>query len=51
MTNLVLNIAAGNLSKSLSIMVQGMMGIFIFMGIFYLLVYSLDKIFKTRDEK
>jgi hypothetical protein len=36
---------------SLWIMGQGMLGIFIFMGIFYALIYSLEKIFTTKREK
>ncbi len=33
------------------IMFQGMLGIFMFTGIFYLLIYSLEKIFTTRKEQ
>jgi len=40
----------GPLAQSLLITVQGMMGIFIFMGIFYLLIYLLDKYIKPGDE-
>jgi dolichyl-phosphate-mannose--protein O-mannosyl transferase len=36
--------------ESLWIMLQGMLGIFIFTGIFYLLIYSLEKIFTARKK-
>lgn len=37
--------------QSLWIMLQGMLGIFIFTGIFYLLIYSLEKIFTAKKEQ
>ncbi len=37
--------------ESLWIMVQGMLGIFIFTGIFYLLIFSLEKIFTVKKER
>jgi hypothetical protein len=36
--------------QSLWIMLQGMLGIFIFTGIFYLLIYLMEKIFRV-DKK
>ena len=37
--------------ESLWIMGQGMLGIFIFTGIFYLLIYSLEKIFTPKKDR
>ncbi len=37
--------------ESLWIMLQGMLGIFIFTGIFYLLIYTLEKIFTVKKEQ
>ncbi|MDI3503479.1 MAG: hypothetical protein PWP64_415 [Candidatus Cloacimonadota bacterium] len=39
------------LQYALWIMGQGMLGIFIFMGIFYLLIYALEKIFTVKKEQ
>lgn len=36
--------------ESLWIMSQGMLGIFIFTGVFYLLIYTLEKIFTVKKE-
>lgn len=36
---------------SLWIMGQGMLGIFVFTGIFYLLIYGLEKIFSPKSAK
>lgn len=36
---------------SLWIMGQGMLGIFLFTGIFYLLIFGLEKIFNPKSEK
>lgn len=36
---------------ALWMMGQGMLGIFIFTGIFYLLIYSLEKIFTVKQEQ
>lgn len=37
--------------ESLWIMLQGMLGIFIFTGVFYLLIYTLEKIFTVKKEQ
>jgi len=39
------------LQHALWIMGQGMLGIFIFTGIFYLLIYTLEKIFTVKQEQ
>jgi len=39
------------LQYALWIMHQGMLGIFIFTGIFYLLIYTLEKIFTVKQEQ
>ncbi|MCB5259542.1 MAG: hypothetical protein PHY41_02540 [Candidatus Cloacimonetes bacterium] len=36
---------------ALWMMGQGMLGIFIFTGIFYMLIYGLEKIFNTKRNK
>lgn len=40
-----------NFSASLLIMVQGMAGIFLFMAIFYLLIWGLEKIFQAKSQQ
>jgi hypothetical protein len=42
--------SAHTVQYSLWIMGQGMLGIFIFMGIFYALIYSLEKIFTPKSK-
>lgn len=37
--------------SSLGIMWKGMLGIFIFMGIFYLLIHGLNKLFPVKKEE
>ncbi|MGI6197763.1 MAG: OadG-related small transporter subunit [Candidatus Cloacimonadaceae bacterium] len=37
-----------NFLTALYVLVQGMGGVFLFMGIFYLLVWALGKIFKPK---
>lgn len=32
-------------------MVQGMMGIFVFMTVFYLLIYGLEQVFKSEETR
>ncbi len=44
-------LSAYTLQYSLWIMGQGMLGIFIFMGIFYALIYSLEKIFTVKSDQ
>lgn len=51
MNSLVLATVMENFSASLLIMVQGMAGIFLFMAIFYLLIYGLEKIFKAKSQE
>lgn len=38
-----------NIKFSLWMMAQGMLGIFIFMAVFYLLIYALERIFTPRE--
>jgi hypothetical protein len=40
-----------NFISSLHIMWKGMLGIFIFMGIFYLLIHGLNKLFPSKKEE
>ncbi|MDZ4122396.1 MAG: OadG-related small transporter subunit [Candidatus Cloacimonadaceae bacterium] len=40
-----------NLNQSILIMIQGMLGIFAFMAMFYLLVYLMDKFFNPKEQK
>jgi len=44
-------LSAIDVQYSLWIMGQGMLGISIFMGIFYALIYSLEKIFTTKSDQ
>ena len=39
-----------NVKLSLGLMVQGMLGIFIFMVIFYLLIYALEHFVKPKEK-
>lgn len=39
-----------NFVQALYILMQGMGGVFLFMGIFYLLVWALEKLFKPKVE-
>lgn len=39
-----------NFVSALKILLQGMGGVFLFMGIFYLLIWALEKLFKTKRE-
>ena len=48
MFGLILNTISYNLQMSLYVMFQGMLGIFIFMAIFYLMIYGLDRIFEEK---
>ena len=49
MFGLAINTLSYNLGMSLYVMFQGMLGIFIFMAIFYLLIYGLDRLFREKD--
>lgn len=40
-----------NLQYSLWMMFQGMLGIFLFMGVFYLLIYGLEKLIPPKGDK
>lgn len=40
-----------NFAAALSILAQGMAGIFLFMAVFYGLIYGLEKIFKEKKER
>lgn len=50
MFGLILNTVSYNLQMSLYVMFQGMLGIFIFMAVFYLLIYGLDRVFRERND-
>lgn len=50
MTNILLSTVAQNFTDSLLILLQGMAGIFVFMGLFFGLIVALDKIFKEKKE-
>ncbi|HNZ88723.1 MAG: hypothetical protein QM209_00035 [Candidatus Cloacimonadota bacterium] len=39
-----------NITLALGIMVQGMLGIFIFMAVFYLLIYALEHLFRPKEK-
>lgn len=39
---------AYNFSQALLILLQGMAGIFVFMGVFYALILGLEKLFKDK---
>ncbi len=38
-----------NIQFSLWMMAQGMLGIFVFMSLFYLLIWGLEKVFKAEE--
>ncbi len=40
-----------NFVAALSILAQGMAGIFLFMAVFYGLIYGLEKLFKDKKEQ
>ncbi len=50
MTYMLLATRAGNFAQSLLILLQGMGGIFVFMGLFFGLIVALKKIFKEKKE-
>ncbi len=39
-----------NVKFSLWMMAQGMLGIFIFMAVFYGLIYALERVFKAEEK-
>lgn len=50
MTPVIENTVLMNFTSALQILAVGMAGIFLFMGLFYLLIYSLELIFKEKKE-
>lgn len=46
----ILSTTLYNVKFSLWMMTQGMLGIFIFMAIFYMLIYALERIFTPKAE-
>ncbi len=48
MTQIILASTAQNFSAAMLILVQGMAGIFVFMGLFYALIAGLEKLFKDK---
>ncbi len=51
MTYILLATVAQNFARSLLILLQGMGGIFVFMGVFYGLIVALEKIFQTKKDQ
>ncbi len=47
---LILSTTLYNVKFSLWMMAQGMLGIFIFMAMFYMLIYALERIFTPKAE-
>lgn len=47
----VLSTIADNFGTSLVYLVQGMAGIFVFMGLFYAIIFGLEKMFKDKPER
>ena len=39
-----------NVKIALEILVQGMLGIFIFMAVFYLLIFALEHFFRPKEK-
>ncbi len=39
-----------NFLQALNIMVLGMAGIFLFMGVFYIVIYALELLFRDRKQ-
>ncbi len=48
MTPTILSTVAGNFAQSMLMLVQGMTGIFVFMGLFYLVIHGLERLFKDK---
>ena len=40
-----------NVKLALEILVQGMLGIFIFMAVFYLLIFALEHLFRPKGKQ
>lgn len=51
MFHCILSVSYYDLSASIFILLQGMAGIFVFMAVFYLLIYGLDKYLNPREDK
>lgn len=51
MTTILLTTVMDTFGMAMNLMLQGMAGIFVFMLVFYLLIYGLEKIFKQKEEK
>lgn len=50
MINAISDTTISNFGQAMLILVQGMSGIFLFMGLFYLLILALEKVFKPRTQ-
>jgi hypothetical protein len=50
MIPILLSTVAQNFTQSMWILVQGMAGIFVFMGVFFALIVALEKIFSRKEE-
>ncbi|HNX38228.1 MAG TPA: OadG-related small transporter subunit [Candidatus Cloacimonadota bacterium] len=50
MTTLLISSTIENFGAAMYLMLQGMAGIFIFMILFYLLIFGLEKIFQEKKE-
>ncbi|MBW6514705.1 MAG: hypothetical protein K0B87_08120 [Candidatus Syntrophosphaera sp.] len=48
MTAVLLSATMENFTRSLVILVQGMAGIFVFMAVFYLVIFALERLFKEK---
>lgn len=46
----LISIATTDVWRSLLILLQGMGGVFFFMGLFYLLIIALEKVFEPKKE-
>lgn len=51
MLQILLSSTLYNVKFSLWMMAQGMLGIFIFMAVFYLLIFALDRLYKPKEER
>ncbi|MBM4403271.1 MAG: OadG family protein [Candidatus Cloacimonetes bacterium] len=40
-----------NLTEALRIMLFGMLGVFVFMGLFYGLIHAFDRLFKVKKDE
>lgn len=51
MIHILLTATRANFAAALNILWQGMLGIFVFMSVFYGVIYALEQIFKPRDNR